>query len=56
MQRYFYNESDKLVTEEVNPITMRVVVLDDKIDEALTELDNANLTFKSTDMLISPLL
>lgn len=56
MQRYYYNEGDKLVSEEVNPITLRIVCLDDKIDEVMGALDNQNLHLKSTDFKLSPLL
>lgn len=56
MQRYFYNDGDKLVSEETNPVSLRLVVVDDKVDEVLNILDAQNLHLKSTDVSISPLL
>lgn len=35
---------------------MKLVLSDDKIDEVMTMLDAQNLTMKSTDFKISPLL
>lgn len=56
MQRYFYNDGDKLVSEETNPVSLRLVVVDDKVDEVLNILDAQSLHLKSTDVKISPLL
>jgi len=56
MQRYYYGEGDKLVSEEVNPITLRIICIDDKIDEVMQLLDAQNLHLKSTDFKLSPLL
>jgi hypothetical protein len=56
MQRYFYNDGDKLVSEETNPVSLRLVVVDDKVDEVLNILDQQNQNLKSTDVKISPLL
>merc|ERR1711939_839663 len=42
MQRYFYNDGDKLVSEETNPVSLRLVVVDDKVDEVLNILDQQN--------------
>lgn len=55
MQRYYYNE-DKIVSEETNPISLRLVMPDDKVDEVMQALDAQNLTLKSTDFKLSPLL
>lgn len=56
MQRYFFNEGDKVVSEETNPVSLRIVAVDDKVDEVMTILDAQNLPLKSTDVKISPLL
>jgi len=56
MQRYFFNDGDKLVSEETNPVSLRLVVVDDKVDEVLNILDAQALHLKSTDVKISPLL
>lgn len=56
MQRYFYNDGDKLVSEETNPISLRLIVEDDKVDEVMTALDGQQMSLKSTDFKISPLL
>jgi hypothetical protein len=55
MQRYYYNE-DKVVSEETNPISLRLVTPDDKVDEVMQALDAQNLALKSTDAKLSPLL
>merc|ERR1711981_1383733 len=56
MQRYYFNEGDKVVSEETNPVSLRIVAVDDKVDEVMTILDAQNLPLKSTDAKISPLL
>lgn len=56
MQRYFFNEGDKLVSEETNPVSLQIIAMDDKLDEVMTMLDNNNLPLHSTDFRISPLL
>jgi len=56
MQRYFFNEGDKVVSEETNPVSLRIVAVDDKVDEVMTLLDAQNMHLKSTDVKISPLL
>jgi len=56
MQRYFFNDGDKLVSEETNPVSLRLVMGDDKVDEVMNALDAQNLALKSTDFKISPLL
>jgi len=56
VQRYFFGADDKVVNQEEENITMRLVCSDDKIDEVMTLLDAQNLTMKSTDFKISPLL
>jgi hypothetical protein len=56
MQRYYFNEGDKLVSEETNPVSLRLVLSDDKVDEVMTALDAQNQALKSTDFKISPLL
>jgi hypothetical protein len=35
---------------------LRLIVSDDKIDEVMTKLDDSNVSKKSTDFMISPLL
>ena len=56
VQRYFFGADDKVINQEEENITMRLVVSDDKIDEVMQLLDAQNLTAKSTDFKISPLL
>jgi len=56
VQRYFFGADDKVINQEEENITMRLVVTDDKIDEVMQMLDAQNLTMKSTDFKISPLL
>merc|ERR1719331_1207267 len=56
MQKYHYGADDKLVVGEEENISLKLVVNDDKIDEVMQALDAQNLTAKSTDMMISPLL
>merc|ERR1711981_1384600 len=56
MQRYFYGEDDKLVSEEKNPVSLRLVMADDKVDEVMNALDAQNQALKSSDFKISPLL
>ena len=55
MQRYHVKEG-KLTTEDVNPVSLRLVVNDDKVDQIMNALDGLNLALKSTDFKISPLL
>jgi len=55
MQRY-YPKDDKVVSEETNPISLRIVCTDDKIDQVMQALDALNMTLKSTDLKLSPLL
>lgn len=56
VQRYFFGADDKVINQEEENVTMRLVVTDDKIDEVMQLLDAQNLTMKSTDFKISPLL
>jgi hypothetical protein len=56
VQRYFFGADDKVINQEEENITMRLVCSDDKIDEVMQLLDAQNLTMKSTDFKISPLL
>jgi hypothetical protein len=56
MQRYYMNENEKLVSEEVPAISLRLVVQDDKVDDAMVALDGQQMSLKSTDFKISPLL
>jgi hypothetical protein len=55
MQRYFPKD-DKVVSEETNPISLRIVCTDDKVDQVMVALDALNMNLKSTDLMISPLL
>ena len=55
MQRYFPKD-DKVVSEETNPISLRLVCTDDKVDEVMQALDALNMNLKSTDLKLSPLL
>jgi hypothetical protein len=50
------NENEKLVSEEVQAISLRLVVQDDKVDDAMVALDGQQMSLKSTDFKISPLL
>merc|ERR1712023_295754 len=56
VNRYFFGADDKVVNQEEENITMRLVCSDDKIDEVVQLLDAQNLSMKSTDFKISPLL
>lgn len=56
MQRYYNNEGGKIVSEETNPVSLRLVASDSKVDEVMNALDAQNLQLKSTDFKISPLL
>merc|ERR1719243_475370 len=56
VQRYFFGADDKVINQEEENVTMRLVVSDDKIDEVMQLLDAQNLSMKSTDFKISPLL
>merc|ERR1711981_1206474 len=56
MQRYFFNGAEKLVSEDKNPVSLRLVMADDKVDEVMNALDAQNQALKSSDFKISPLL
>jgi len=57
MQRYYFNEGDKLVAEnERNPVSLRLIMSDDKMEDVMTALDAQNQALKSSDFKISPLL
>jgi len=56
VQRYYLNEAEKLVSEETQPVSLRLVVPDDKVDEALSILEAQNLDVKAADAVVSPLL
>jgi len=56
VQRYFYGADDKVVNQEEENVTLRLVCTDDKIDEVMQLIDAQNLSMKSTDFKISPLL
>jgi chromosome segregation ATPase len=56
VNRYYFGADDKVVNQEEENITMRLVCSDDKIDEVMQFLDAQNVTGKSTDLKISPLL
>jgi len=56
VQRYFFGADDKVVNQEEENVVMRLVLSDDKIDEVMQLLDAQNLSMKSTDFKISPLL
>lgn len=56
MQKYSFGADDKVINQEQENSTMRLVVSDDKIDAVMASLDSLNDTFKSTDFKISPLL
>lgn len=55
MQRY-YPKDDKVVSEETNPISLRIVCTDDRIDQIMQALDALNMPLKSGDLKLSPLL
>jgi hypothetical protein len=56
VQRYFFGADDKVINQEEENVVMRLVLSDDKIDEVMQLLDAQNLSMKSTDFKISPLL
>ena len=56
VNRYFFGADDKVVNQEQENVQMRLVLSDDKIDEVMQLLDAQNLSMKSTDFKISPLL
>ena len=56
VQRYFYGADDKVINQEEENVTLRLVCTDDKIDEVMQLIDAQNLSMKSTDFKISPLL
>lgn len=55
MQRYHVTDG-KLESEEANPVSLYIVVNDDKVDELMNNLDGLNLSLKSSDFKMSPLL
>jgi len=56
VNRYFFGADDKVVNQEQENLMLRLVTSDDKIDEVMQLLDAQNLSMKSTDFKISPLL
>jgi hypothetical protein len=56
VQRYFFGADDKVVNQEEDNVMLRLITNDDKIDEVMQLLDAQNLSMKSTDFKISPLL
>lgn len=56
VQRFFYGADDKVINQEDENVQLRLVTADDKIDEVMQLLDAQNLSMKSTDFKISPLL
>jgi hypothetical protein len=56
VQRYFFGADDKVINQEEENQTLRLTLSDDKIDEVMQLLDAQNLSMKSTDFKISPLL
>lgn len=56
VQRYFFGADDKVINQEEENVMLRLVMPDDKIDEVMQLLDAQNLSMKSTDFKISPLL
>jgi len=56
LRRYNMGADDKMGTDTTESTRLRLVVGDDKIDEVMQALDAQNLSLKSTDFKISPLL
>jgi hypothetical protein len=56
LRRYNMGGDEKLATDTTETTRLRIVVGDDKVDEVMTALDAQNLSQKSTDFKISPLL
>jgi hypothetical protein len=56
LQRYSQGADEKMTSSEEEAVQLRMVVSDDKIDEVMQLLDAQNLSQKSTDFKISPLL
>jgi hypothetical protein len=56
VQRYFFGSDDKVINQEEENFTLRLVVTDDKIDQVMSSLDAAQLSKKSTDFKVSPML
>ena len=56
VQRYYLNAADKLVSEETQPVSLKLIVTDDKVNEALSILEAQNLDVKAADAIVSPLL
>lgn len=56
VQKYAKGADDKVTSSEAESIRLRIVCHDDKIDQVMEALDAQNLSLKSVDMKISPLL
>jgi hypothetical protein len=56
LRRYNLGADEKMGTDTAETSRLRLVVQDDKIDEVMQALDAQNLSMKSTDFKISPLL
>lgn len=56
VQRYSKGADDKVQSTEAENIYLKLITHDDKIDEVMQALDAENLTLKSVDFKISPLL
>jgi chromosome segregation ATPase len=54
--RYYFGADSKVINQEDDSVTLRVICPDNKIDEVMTLLDASNVSMKSTDFKISPLL
>lgn len=39
MQRYYLNAQDQIVSEETHPVSLKIIVSDDKVNEVLSNLD-----------------
>ena len=56
LRRYNMGADDKMGEDTTESTRLRLVVGDDKIDQVMQILDGQNLSMKSTDFKISPLL
>merc|ERR1719201_1154497 len=56
LRRYNMGADEKMGADTTESTRLRLVVPDDKVDDVMQALDAQNLTLKSTDFKISPLL
>lgn len=56
LQRYSKGADEKVSASEAENLSLHLVCHDDKVDQVMSDLDRQNLTLKSTDFKLSPLL